>query len=59
MKELMKQVGQEKFYSIDGLKVLVEIVDIKKVYGNVLFLIVPIAGNGQKWTRLDNLKELE
>ena len=59
MKELMKQVGQEKFYSIDGLKVLVEIVDIKKVYGNVLCLIVPIAGNGQKWTRLDNLKELE
>jgi hypothetical protein len=34
---------------MNGVRINVEIVDVKRSYGNERFLITPISGNGEVW----------
>ena len=50
MKELVSEyVGKKGYVYLEGLKVEVEILDVKNSYGNTRFLIKPVAGEGEVW----------
>ncbi len=50
MKELIDEVvGKQGCIEIEGLKVDVIIRDVKSSYGNIRYLISPIAGSGEVW----------
>ena len=50
MKELISQyVGKKGYVYLEGLKVEVEILDVKNAYGNIRYLIKPVAGEGEVW----------
>jgi hypothetical protein len=49
MKELMEAVGKKGLVYLEGLKVEVEILDVKNSYGNTRYLIKPVAGTGEVW----------
>jgi hypothetical protein len=49
MKELISSIGKKGLVYLDGLKVEVEILDVKSSYGNTRYLIKPVAGEGEVW----------
>lgn len=34
---------------VDGLQVLVRVLDARTVWGRVQYLVTPVAGSGQRW----------
>ncbi len=40
---------------IDGLKVEVKIINIRKVWNRIDCLVTPISGNGEQWVALERL----
>ncbi len=49
MKEKFINVGKKGVVRVGGLKVEVEILDYKKVYGHDRWLVSPISGAGEVW----------
>ena len=56
VKEMIHEMkGQRALWGIDTLKVLVDIRDIRDVFGRVDFLISPVDGSGEKWVQKGSL----
>ena len=47
--------GQQALWSVDTLRVLVDIRDIREAFGRVDFLISPVGGSGEKWVQKGSL----
>ena len=57
MKEkIEKYVGELAYVFIGGLKVEVEILDVKITYGKDRFCVTPVAGSGTVWVESVVLK---
>lgn len=47
---------KEKYYiKIDGLTIEVKIVQERASFGRTDCLVIPIAGNGEKWVQADSI----
>ena len=57
LKEAMELINKKVIYPVDGLEIQVIIKDAKSAYGQDLVLIQPVAGDGQKWVRVDSIKK--
>ena len=56
VKEMIHEMkGQQALWSVNTLKVLVDIRDIRDVFGRVDFLISPVGGSGEKWVQKGSL----
>lgn len=56
VKEMINEMkGRQALWSVDTLKVLVDIRDIRDVFGRVDFLISPVSGSGEKWVQKGSL----
>lgn len=56
VKEMINEMqGQQALWSVDTLKVLVDIRDIRDVFGRMDFLISPVGGSGEKWVQKGSL----
>jgi hypothetical protein len=44
---------------VDGLRIMVKLLDVKQVFGRVDVLVTPVNGSGEKWVWLDRLIELK
>lgn len=47
MAELTKVIGKTGLLRADGIRVGVEILDVKQAYGRTRYVVSPIAGDGQ------------
>ena len=47
--ELSKAIGQPARINQGGLTVRVRISDVKQAYGNIRYLVTPLAGEGSVW----------
>ncbi len=48
--ELIKTyTGKKGLIDLDNLKVEVQIIQVKNSYGNIRFLVTPVAGSGKVW----------
>ncbi len=56
VQEHIKLIGRKGTYAVDTLNFEVTIKDVKTAYGNVLVLINPVAGSGQKWVNVNSVK---
>ncbi len=45
----------EGIVDIDGLRVMVKVIDSRKVFGRCDVLVTPVSGEGQKWIDLARL----
>lgn len=60
VKEMINEMkGRRAFWSVDSLKVLVDIRDIRDVFGRVDYLISPVGGSGTKWVQQGGLSFIE
>ena len=60
VKEMINEMkGRRAFWSVDSLKVLVDIRDIRDVFGRVDYLISPVGGAGTKWVQQGGLSFTE
>lgn len=58
MNDYLNKVGYVDFGGgSDPVEVEVGIVDVRVSYGNVQFLVRPVAGRGTKWCSADRFKE--
>lgn len=56
VKEMIAEMrGRQAMWSVDTLKVLVDIRDIREAFGRVDFLISPVGGSGEKWVQKGSL----
>ncbi len=49
MKEKFANVGKKGVVRLGGLRVEVEIIDYKHVYGHDRWLVTPLSGAGEVW----------
>jgi hypothetical protein len=47
--KMAADIGKKAFWQVEGLKVPVEVLDIRKVWNRVDYLCKPFYGNGEKW----------
>lgn len=47
--------GAQAFWSISGLKVLVNVQDVRESFGRIDCLISPVGGSGEKWVQKGSL----
>lgn len=56
VKEMVQEMkGRQALWSVDTLKVLVDIRDIRDVFGRIDYLIAPVGGSGEKWVQKGSL----
>jgi len=56
MKEYFKYLGHNAHYRVNkSLVIEVELVDVKKCYGDIHFLIKPVSGMGEAWVSIGSL----
>ena len=60
LSDYQKYMGKTALYRVRlsgvGLSFKVKIADVKQAYGNIRFLIEPVAGCGSAWIEARNLK---
>lgn len=56
MKELVSMIGRRGMLRCDGLVVEVNILDVKESYGQVRYLVSPVAGACEKWVNDTSLE---
>lgn len=49
MKEHLKAVGQFADIPLNGLRVTVEILDVKNSWGTIRYQVTPVSGSGAIW----------
>jgi len=54
--ELAKHLGKNGEYRINGLGVMVTVVDARMRFGEMDFKITPLTGTGEIWTRASGVK---
>lgn len=47
--ELMKDIGKTVLVRDGEIQYEVKIVDVKTAYGQIRYLVRPVAGSGEKW----------
>lgn len=57
--ESIKLLGKPAIYPINGLRVEVQINDVKQAYGATRVLVAPIAGSGSVWVMLDSVQLID
>lgn len=59
LSEYQKYIGKTALFRVRlagvGLSFQVKILDVKQAYGNIRFLIEPVAGSGSAWIQDGNL----
>lgn len=58
-REQMNWIGRRALLRLDPMLIEVTVNDVKVSYGNVRFLVQPVAGQGEKWIEASSLKEME
>lgn len=57
MKELMERwLGQVIYLRTGGLKVMVEVKDVKMAWGRVRLLVEPVRGDGTVWVEENSVE---
>ena len=61
MKELIEKIGKRASFKVEGLTFKVEIADVRKAFGRVDYLILPLVGqgSGEKWVSQERIKDIE
>ncbi len=49
MRELMQAVGRVGTIQVGAIRVRVTVLDAKRAYGHVRYLVSPVAGDGEQW----------
>lgn len=57
MIEYMDRVGKVGTIYCNEMQVEVKVLDIKKTYGRLRYLVTPVAGSGQVWVENINFKD--
>jgi hypothetical protein len=58
--EMAKSIGKKAVLRIEAFGMGVEILDVKRAYGNTRYLVEPLTGIGEAWVdenRLSNIGE--
>jgi len=55
MKELFKNIDKTATYHINGLDIIVTIIDVRKVWGRIDYRISPVKGSGLTWIERSSL----
>lgn len=53
--EMAKVIGTEGAIVMDGVRVYVRVLDVKQAYGNIRYLVTPLAGLGQTWVSAERV----
>jgi hypothetical protein len=56
VKKYSELLGKEVGYSFNGLSIMVKIIDVRLIYNNLQFLIIPVNGQGEKWIMSSSVK---
>lgn len=61
LEDLVGIIGRMGIMPIEGgeLRIKVEVRDVKKAYGNVLYEVKPIEGTGSKWVKAERVHLIE
>ena len=49
MREQMQAVGRVGTIQVGALRVRVTVIEAKRAYGHVRYLVTPVAGGGEQW----------
>lgn len=58
VRKLAELIGETRRLRVDGLRVDVEIRDVREVFGRVDCLVSPVAGSGGQWVSFDRLDSI-
>lgn len=56
--ELAQALNKTAMFQVHGLSVEVKIVDVRKVFDRIDYLVHPVAGDGQSWVSSSCLRIL-
>lgn len=59
MKNNKKPEDQKLFVELDGLKVQVEVVRDRMIFGRHEYEVIPLAGSGSKWVNEESLLRVD
>jgi hypothetical protein len=54
--ELAAVVGRLGVYTHAALRIEVQVIDVRQVWGRVDYLIRPVAGSGSQWVASDSIQ---
>lgn len=55
--ELMARVGKMGVFEVEGMRVIVKILDARKVFGRLDYHVVPVLGAGAAWVAANRVGE--
>lgn len=58
VKEMMKDIGKKGSIYLGGLRVQVEVLDVKMSYGSSRWQVKPVAGDGEIWVESVEIIEI-
>lgn len=57
--QLMARVGKDGVWNVEGVRILVRIMDARRVFNRLDFQIVPLMGAGTVWVSAEKVSEPE